>query len=255
MNRFLSILTFLTRIPVNANIEFDEDFNKGMIYFPTVGLILGIIYCLVTYIATNLLGAYIGSVIFVLCGAVLTGGLHLDGVGDTFDGIYSYRDKERMLEIMKDSRLGTNALLAILFVVLLKIGFAYKCLDANIYYTTILMPIYGRLSIAFASYNNKSPRKNGMGNVFIGQINKIQIAICCISTVVYIVLLNIFFDFGIELLLYNIMIMIVLWILIRFYTKYITNIIGGITGDILGCICELTEVIYLLFICLGVYIW
>ena len=254
MNRFLSILTFLTRIPVKVNIEFDENFNKGMIYFPTVGFILGILYFLVTYITTNLFGVYIGSVIFVLCGVVLTGGLHLDGVGDTFDGIYSYRDKERMLEIMKDSRLGTNALLAVLFVILLKIGFVYKSLNLNIYYTTILMPVYGRLAIAFASYNNKSPRKNGMGNVFIGQINKKQIGICCAFTILYIVLLNMFFKFGLELLLYNIIFMIILWILIRFYTKYITNIIGGITGDVLGCICELTEVIYLLFICLGVYI-
>ncbi|CAH2212322.1 adenosylcobinamide-GDP ribazoletransferase [Tepidibacter aestuarii] len=255
MNRFLGILTFLTRIPVHANIEFDENFNKGMIYFPTVGLILGILYFFVTYIATKLFGIYIGSVIFVLCGVVLTGGLHLDGVGDTFDGIYSYRDKERILEIMKDSRLGTNALLAILFVILLKIGFVYKIINSNIYYLTILMPIYGRLSIAFASYNNKSPRKNGMGNVFIGQINKTQIAICCAFTVVYIVLLNVVFGLDLKLMIYNIIFMIVLWILIRLYTKYITNIIGGITGDILGCICELTEVIYLLFICLGVYIW
>ncbi|WFD09553.1 adenosylcobinamide-GDP ribazoletransferase [Tepidibacter hydrothermalis] len=254
MNRFLAILTFLTRIPVKVNIEFDENFNKGMIYFPTVGLILGILYCLVTYITTNLFGVYIGSVIFVLCGVVLTGGLHLDGVGDTFDGIYSYRDKERMLEIMKDSRLGTNALLAVLFVILLKIGFVYKSLNANIYYTTILMPVYGRIAIAFASYNNKSPRKKGMGNVFIGQINEKQIFICCIFTILYIALLNIFFDFGLKLMVYNIIFMGILWILIRFYTKYITNIIGGITGDILGCICELTELIYLLFICLGVYI-
>ncbi|WP_099188749.1 adenosylcobinamide-GDP ribazoletransferase [Tepidibacter mesophilus] len=254
MNRFLGILTFLTRIPVNANIEFDENFNKGMIYFPTVGLILGILYCLFTYSTANLFDAYIGSVIFVLCGVVLTGGLHLDGVGDTFDGIYSYRDKEKILEIMKDSRLGTNALLAILFVVILKIGFVYKSLNLNIYYITILMPIYGRLSIVFASYKNKSPRKNGMGNVFIGKVNKKQIAICCTFTILYIILLNIFFDFGLKLLIYNIMFIIILWILIRFYTKYITNIIGGITGDILGCICEITEVIYLLFICLGVYI-
>lgn len=254
MNRFLGILTFLTRIPVKANIEFDENFNKGMIYFPTVGFILGILYFLVTYISTELFDSYIGSIIFVLCGVILTGGLHLDGVGDTFDGIYSYRDKERILEIMKDSRLGTNGLLAILFLVLLKIGFIYKSLDMNMYYTTILMPIYGRLSIAFSSYKNKSPRKNGMGNVFIGKINKKQIAICCIFTILYILLLNMFFDFGLKLMIYNIIFMIVLWILIRIYTKYITNIIGGITGDILGCICELTELIYLLFICLGVYI-
>jgi adenosylcobinamide-GDP ribazoletransferase len=93
-----------------------------------------------------------------------------------------------------------------------------------------------------------------MGNVFIGEVNKKQIAICCIFTILYILLLNMFFDFGLKLMIYNIIFMIVLWILIRIYTKYITNIIGGITGDILGCICELTELIYLLFICLGVYI-
>ena len=78
---------------------------------------------LVAKIGLALFNPYITAVLVLASEVILTGGLHIDGLGDSFDGLYSYRDKEKILEIMKDSRLGTNGLLAIVIVFLLKVGF------------------------------------------------------------------------------------------------------------------------------------
>ena len=103
-------------------------------------MLLGILLFLIGIVSIKIFDPFVTSIIITLASVViLTGGLHIDGFGDTFDGIYSYRDKERMLEIMKDSRLGTNSLLAILFLILIKIGFIYSIInqesyvDGNIY--------------------------------------------------------------------------------------------------------------------------
>ncbi|KXZ38924.1 cobalamin-5-phosphate synthase CobS [Alkalithermobacter thermoalcaliphilus JW-YL-7 = DSM 7308] len=64
MKRFIGILQFLTRIPIKIDIGFDEEFEKSIIYFPLVGLILGSIYLLITYISLNIFNIYISSVIF-----------------------------------------------------------------------------------------------------------------------------------------------------------------------------------------------
>lgn len=59
-------------------------------------------------------------IVIILTDLITTGGLHLDGLADTFDGIFSYRSKHKMLEIMKDSRLGSNGALALILYFLLK---------------------------------------------------------------------------------------------------------------------------------------
>ncbi|GAE88010.1 cobalamin synthase [Acetivibrio straminisolvens JCM 21531] len=59
------------------------------------------------------------SVLLIAAYIVLTGGIHLDGLGDTFDGIFSNKSREKMLEIMRDSRIGTNALLAVVCIIIL----------------------------------------------------------------------------------------------------------------------------------------
>ncbi|OPJ55789.1 adenosylcobinamide-GDP ribazoletransferase [Alkalithermobacter paradoxus] len=255
MRRFLGILQFLTRIPISANLGFDEEFHKGVVYFPFIGLILGSLYLIFTYTSIKIFGYYIGTVAFLLSEVLLTGGLHLDGLGDTFDGIYSYKDKDKILEIMKDSRLGTNGLLSILFLILLKIGFVFMLISRGIYYPLIVCPIVGRLSISFACYKTKSPRPSGMGNSFIGKVDLGQISKCIFQTIFFMVVIGYIFKNAFSLIVINIMFIPILWIFVKLYTKYITRIIGGITGDILGSICEISQLIYFVFICLEVGAW
>ncbi|WP_281178931.1 adenosylcobinamide-GDP ribazoletransferase [endosymbiont 'TC1' of Trimyema compressum] len=113
-------LQFLTKIPIPIRIKFNEtDFGKCAMLSPLVGVILGTILALIYYLFSFLFPPLIVGFICLIIYVFLTGGLHLDGLGDTFDGVFSYREKDKIIEIMKDSRLGTNGLLAILFILIL----------------------------------------------------------------------------------------------------------------------------------------
>lgn len=249
MKRFIGILQFLTRIPIKINIGFDDEFHKTMYYFPLVGFVLGILYFIIGVLSSLVFDSYITSVNILIATVILTGGLHLDGVGDTFDGIYSYRDKEKILEIMKDSRLGTNGMLSILFLILLKLGLVYYIVELGNLYNLIFMPVFARMAIVIASYKSLTPRKNGMGNIFIGKPTLNMILIGLIYTLILIVFISsILFNLNAISIIKIISFIPVMIILTRYFVRYIYSKIDGITGDILGCTSELVEVLYLTFI-------
>ncbi|GAA0697080.1 adenosylcobinamide-GDP ribazoletransferase [Paraclostridium ghonii] len=249
MKRFVGILQFLTRIPIRVDIGFDEEFHKTMYYFPLVGFVLGFFYFIIGLGSILVFDSYITSVNILISTVVLTGGLHLDGVGDTFDGIYSYREKDKILEIMKDSRLGTNAMLSMLFLILMKLGLIYAIVESGNLYNLIFMPVFARMAIVVASYKSVTPRKNGMGNVFIGKPTLNMILVGIGYTVILITLISlILFNLNIESIIKVILFIPLMIIFTRYFVKYIYSKIDGITGDILGCTSELIEVIYLIFI-------
>lgn len=249
MKRFIGILQFFTRIPIRVNIGFDEEFHKTMYYFPLVGFVLGILYFIIGLVSSFLFDSYITSVNILISTVILTGGLHLDGVGDTFDGIYSYRDKEKILEIMKDSRLGTNAMLSVLFLMLMKLGLIYSIVQSGQLYNLIFMPVFARMAIVIACYKSVTPRKNGMGNVFIGKPSLKMILTGIVYTVILIIIMGItLFNLNSLDLIKVIAFIPIMIILSRCFVRYIYSKIDGITGDILGCISELIEVMYLIYI-------
>lgn len=246
MKRFISILQFMTRIPINIDTGFDEEFHKTITYFPLVGLVLGVLIYIIGLVSGIFFDSFITSIIVTLALVILTGGLHIDGLGDTFDAIYSYRDKERMLEIMKDSRLGTNSLLAIMFLILLKIGFIYSIINNSLLWTVIFMPVVARLGVIVMMYKTVTPRENGMGNLFIGKASTSMFTIAILYTIILIIgiskLIFLVSTFEAMMLISTI---IILFIFNNLLKKHIYKKIDGVTGDILGCTIELGELIYL----------
>lgn len=246
MKRFISILQFMTRIPINIDTGFDEEFHKTITYFPLVGLVLGVLIYIIGLVSGIFFDSFITSIIVTLALVILTGGLHIDGLGDTFDAIYSYRDKERMLEIMKDSRLGTNSLLAIMFLILLKIGFIYSIINNNLLWTVIFMPVVARLGVIVMMYKTVTPRENGMGNLFIGKASTSMFTIAILYTIILIIGISklIFLASTFEAMML-ISTIIILFVFNNLFKKHIYIKIDGVTGDILGCTIELGELIYL----------
>lgn len=246
MKRFISILQFMTRIPINIDTGFDEEFHKTITYFPLVGLVLGVLIYIIGLVSGIFFDSFITSIIVTLALVILTGGLHIDGLGDTFDAIYSYRDKERMLEIMKDSRLGTNSLLAIMFLILLKIGFIYSIINNSLLWTVIFMPVVARLGVIVMMYKTVTPRENGMGNLFIGKASTSMFTIAILYTIILMIGISklIFLASTLEAMML-ISTIIILFIFNNLFKKHIYIKIDGVTGDILGCTIELGELIYL----------
>lgn len=245
MKSFILMVQFLTRLPININMDADEsDFNRGGGYFTLVGLIIGIILYGASIILLRYVNYYLlSAIILVALNVLITGGIHLDGLADSFDGLYSYRDKDRILEIMKDSRVGTNGVLAIIFDIILRVALMSIILEYFDPKLIILMPVFGRLGIVLASRFSKYARENGMGGFFIGNISIMDLFFNLLVLVIAVFIVIsfeslIFFPYSIKYL--------ILLIIPFIYIRHCNKIIGGMTGDTLGCLCEIMEISFLM---------
>ena len=247
MRNFILMLQFFTRIPINIRIEVkDEDFAKGIIYFPLVGLVIGVIDAICYYLFSFIFSSLLSIIFLTLVNVLITGGLHLDGLADTCDGIFSARKKEKMLEIMRDSRLGTNGAIAIFFDLFLRIAIIASIPKEHIVLAVIVSNVISRTMIVLLCYISKYARpEGGLGNLFIGKVSKGNLIIALILGSIISILL--FYYKGV------LFIMLTSFFIVLF-SRYITSKIDGITGDVLGASNELVELLVLTtFVVLGRY--
>lgn len=110
-------LSFLTRLPVAPVMDLPANGLAGaMRAFPVAGVVVGLIGGCVFWASAQILTPVLGGLLAVLATMALTGGLHEDGLADTADG-FGGRDREKRLEIMRDSRVGTFGVLALVLSV------------------------------------------------------------------------------------------------------------------------------------------
>lgn len=242
MKSLILMIQFLTRIPLPIEIEAEtKDFEKGVVYFPVVGMLIGILIFGMTKLFVGHIDTLTLAVLLVFFEVLLTGGLHLDGLADSFDGLFSYRDRERMLEIMKDSRIGSNGVLVLIFVLLFKTVLINQILLNGLFGALLIMPVISRSMTVFASKISKYARENGMGNFFIGKVSNLQLVFSLGSTLVWI---YIFSPTGLWMFLPA---LISTWL----FTRLCSSKIGGMTGDTLGANTELQEILTLLLFVLS----
>lgn len=241
MSRFILIIQFLTRIPININIDFKEgDLPKGIIYFPIVGLIIGIFNVLIYFIASKIAGGLFPLIASITANIIITGGLHVDGLADTCDGIYSSRKKDKMLEIMRDSRVGTNGVIAIFLDLALRITLLANLNGSYILKAIVISPVMGRIMLALLAFKSNYARNDsGLGNLFIGKITLYRILT---SSIISFIIITIFMGFKSIIVIGAIIILSVL------YKRYMNSKIGGMTGDTLGSGNEIAEIISILII-------
>jgi adenosylcobinamide-GDP ribazoletransferase len=115
---FLTAVQFLTRIPVQGTMNGTAEFysaalRKSVVFFPLVGACIGLATALVMMIASTVFSPWIAVSIAVGLEACLTGAFHEDAFADTWDALGGGWTRERVLEIMKDSRLGTYGTIAL----------------------------------------------------------------------------------------------------------------------------------------------
>jgi cobalamin synthase len=125
--KFLNALGFLTiiKIPQKFYLK-DGEFFRTLPYFPLVGLIIGFISCLFFTAASFVFPLILTVILLAGLEIIITGGLHLDGVADMFDGRFSgEKDKNRIIEIMKRGDTGVFGVLILIFAIILKIAFYY----------------------------------------------------------------------------------------------------------------------------------
>lgn len=242
---FVLMIQFFTRLPINLQIEMDsKTISKGAFFFPLVGALVGaiasLIYTLFSFISVDIASiAAVFSIIFI------TGGLHVDGLSDTADGFFSARSRERVLEIMKDSRVGTFGVIAIVFDILFKYALL-KNIPVNMAVPAIIFSCtLGRTSAALLINYGKCARPGGLGDMFASSAAKIYfISSMIILVLIGFILLNtVFLTALFFTLLSALMIM-------RFSYK----IIGGLTGDVYGASIEIGEIVSLI-VFMAVNLW
>lgn len=247
MKGLMLLFQFMTRLPVPGKPTYDsEELGRSFKFFPIVGMIIGIILYATAMGLSQFIGdRYAIAILVVLMEVVVTGGLHLDGLADTFDGIFSYRSKHRMLEIMKDSRLGANGAIALMLSFMLK---TFLIAEAG-FGVLLIMPVLGRLNSVVNAAVAPYARATGMGKSIVANTDKAGVITAAILSGLFI-----FGSLGIigGTLAGWISILLVVMGLGVFFAKLMERKIGGVTGDTLGAVVELTEAVVLLAACMMV---
>ncbi|MEK8127016.1 adenosylcobinamide-GDP ribazoletransferase [Paenibacillus filicis] len=116
-------LQFLTRLPVPVRLHYDNAlFRRSVIFYPLAGWLMGALTVAFGVLLADVLElpATVTAALTLAFWASLSGALHLDGLMDTADGVLSHRSRERMLEIMKDSRVGAMGVIVCVLLLLVK---------------------------------------------------------------------------------------------------------------------------------------
>ncbi len=163
MKPFILMVTFLTRIPIKINFEMkDDDFRRGIWHIPVIGLLMGTFLYAISYFIGMYVSPLVNSLIILFLYITITGGLHIDGLADTADAVFSNRSREHMLEIMKDSRIGTFGVLGIGLYLL-----SMAVLLAEVPEACFLFPLAGRSGALIACASNSYARQKGLGKAII----------------------------------------------------------------------------------------
>ena len=228
-------LAFITIIPMGKNPGYSP---VGMIRcFPVAGLIIGLLMVVVDRAASLVWPLPVAALVDLVFLVAVTGAFHLDGLGDTADGLFSHRGRERALEIMKDSRTGMMGLVAVVLGLMVKLAgiWAVKATAASSGQAMGILLVVPSLSragmifgVRFLDYGRTGP---GTGkDLFNRSVGLKDFFFCLIPLALSLILgakgLIILAGFGVGTAL-------ILW----FYKKTM----GGITGDMLGAMTEIME--------------
>jgi adenosylcobinamide-GDP ribazoletransferase len=234
IRRFFIAVEFLTRLPVpRSRNSAESELGKAAAFFPLVGLIVGVEAALVFVLLQHLLPVPASVLCALAFAAFITNGFHEDGLADTFDGFGGGWTRDRVLEIMRDSRIGTYGTLALIFVVLGKLNFLSVLPQSQIWRWLIVAHTGARWTILPLCVWLPYARAEGQGKLVAKQVGALEIVTGTATLLVAFLLLP--------------------WraaLATLFVTSFVTLLSGlyfrarlqGITGDCLGATNQLTEV-------------
>lgn len=167
LGRLWAAIGFLTIFPVPSFCrQTEDDLPRSVPVFPVIGLLIGGLVAGCVHVSAAHLPPAVAAVASIILLAIIHGGLHVDGLADTGDGFFSHRKTERILEIMRDTRIGTYGCLTVLSVFALKIA-GLASLPLSLWSSALfLAPLAGRCSMVLMLVMLPSARPDGMGVLF-----------------------------------------------------------------------------------------
>jgi adenosylcobinamide-GDP ribazoletransferase len=245
MKALILMIQFMTRYPIPVQVEFTaERFVQGMKWMPLVGLLAALPAAAGYLLADGLLGRELAAMVAVIGLITVTGGLHLDGIADTADGLFSYRSRERMLEIMRDSTLGTNGVIALVLTILLKYILLHNIPGTGGLLAVLITPVLGRVALTWHSAVARYAREErGIGD-YVNQTGLGQAAAATLMSLFLVTAILILW--GVQLSLVPLVVLILHLppiLLAVLFAAYLKRRLGGITGDTIGASIELAEIL------------
>jgi adenosylcobinamide-GDP ribazoletransferase len=239
-------LCFLTRLPLPALSRRQSAQMRGpaqaMAAFPLAGLVLGaLLVGLDKLLGLTAFPLTTRNILLVVALVALTGGLHLEGLMDTCDGLIGGHDAQQRLNIMRDSRVGSYGVLGGVCVVLLKVGALGAVPNSARVLALLLTPMLGRWSLVLAAALFPPARPSGLGAAFRAGVTPPRLAAAAVTCVLAAWALG-----GVVGPLALVAACLATWLLGR----AITAMIPGLTGDTYGAIAEMTEVVTLFLLAL-----
>jgi adenosylcobinamide-GDP ribazoletransferase len=236
----LAAFQFLTLLPIKRSFTAGQ-IGRSTVYFPIVGIVIGLVLAGLNYLLSLVLPGSVVNVLLVASLAAASGGLHLDGLADTFDGIAGHRTPEQRLEIMRDSRIGGFGAIALGLFLLIEYV-SLNSIPANLkFFVLILAPALSRWTMVYAVCAYPYARPTGLGRAFKDAVTWPQLAVATLVTVAAAVVL-----FKIA----GLVVMAGCWIAVISISAYLKQQLRGLTGDTYGAINEIVTVVVFILISL-----
>ena len=224
---------FLTRVQLSRRVVEAHELPGALAYFPLIGALVGGAIAGVIIAATPLVGGDVAMVIGLIAGALLTGAFHEDGLADTCDGLGGGVTRERALEIMRDSRIGSYG--AISLILLYAARFAlFRTLGP--WQLLLALPVasaLGRASIVALTAWLPSARSEGVGADLASSISRGTVAIGVVTALIIAAILC---GTAAPALVATAALVIIA------AAFYLRHRLGGTTGDALGAVSVIVEV-------------
>ncbi|MFY9152369.1 MAG: adenosylcobinamide-GDP ribazoletransferase [Prolixibacteraceae bacterium] len=233
---FLNAIMFYTRIPVPENLPYsDEMLNRSTRYFPFIGWIVGGIGAAVFYGLQFVFPPELAILLSMLVTIFVTGAFHEDGFTDFCDGFGGGYTRERILTIMKDSRIGTYGSIGLVGILATKFMSLHSLDVASIPVVLLAGHSLSRLMPILVIYTSEYSREDATSKTKpIGKKGK-----------GFEFILALFFGLALLIFIpitYSLAILPVLLLTTYIFRRYITRKIGGYTGDCLGALQQIAEV-------------
>jgi adenosylcobinamide-GDP ribazoletransferase len=222
-------LSLLTTLPTPR--AFPDEPGRAFAYFPLVGALLGGLLWGVYGVLARVFPPDAAAFGVLVAWVLLTGGLHLDGFGDACDGLFVAADPARRLEIMKDARAGSWAVIGLVLLLLGK----WVALRSAPPAALVLAAVTGRWVMVIAAVSIPYARQTGMGGYFRAGLGRAQVLI---ASVTWAAVLLLYSAWWVPVVGTLVIVAAAAWWGAR-------RLGGGLTGDLYGALCELTELLVL----------
>lgn len=236
--RFLTALRFLTIIRGPLSPGAAAEPGKSLVFFPVVGLLIGLSLALLRWLLGMVLPPVLVNALLVLWLVIVSGGLHLDGAADTFDGVGGQKTPEARLAVMRDSRIGGFGAIAIVLALLLK----FAALSAVTAPLLLIAPlVISRWAMVYAVTAHPYARPQGLGKLFKEQASRGGLIL---ATVIALVITAGFTRWGHSAYAYLGALVIFggTWLVVALISRYFAGKLGGLTGDTYGAVNEIGEI-------------